>query len=85
MPEVRGTQSFVHTLSECWRRPSLTALEVLWRWAYGIPALLVLRYEWLKILREAPVDGPGAEWEARRLVEDCEARVQTLDAISART
>ncbi len=53
---VRGTQSFVHTLSECWRRPSLTALEVLWRWAYGIPALLVLWYEGSKILREAPVD-----------------------------
>jgi hypothetical protein len=54
--EVRGTQSFVHTLSECWRRPSLTALEVLWRWTYGIPALLVLRYEGLRILQEAPVD-----------------------------
>jgi hypothetical protein len=53
---VRGTQSFVHTLSECWRRPSLTALEVLWRWAYGIPALLVLWYEGQKILRETPVD-----------------------------
>ena len=53
---VRGTQSFVHTLSECWRRPSLTALEVLWRWAYGIPALLVLRYEGLKILQAAPLD-----------------------------
>jgi hypothetical protein len=53
---VRGTQSFVHTLSECWRRPSLTALEVLWRWVYGIPALLVLWYEGSKILRETPVD-----------------------------
>jgi hypothetical protein len=53
---VRGTQSFVHTLSECWRRPSLTALEVLWRWAYGVPALLVLRYEAMRILKETPVD-----------------------------
>jgi hypothetical protein len=53
---VRGTQSFVHTLSECWRRPSLTALEVLWRWAYGIPALLVLWRVGMRILREAPVD-----------------------------
>jgi hypothetical protein len=53
---VRGTQSFVHTLSECWRRPSLTALEVLWRWAYGIPALLVVRYEAIRILRQTPVD-----------------------------
>ena len=53
---VRGTQSFVHTLSECWRRPSLTALEVLWRWVYGVPALLVLWHEGSKILRETPVD-----------------------------
>jgi hypothetical protein len=53
---VRGTQSFVHTLSECWRRPSLTALEVLWRWAYGIPALLIVWYEGSKILRETPMD-----------------------------
>ena len=53
---VRGTQSFVHTLSECWRRPSLTALEVLWRWAYGVPALLVLWYGGQKVLRETPVD-----------------------------
>ena len=53
---VRGTQSFVHTLSACWRRPSVTALEVLWRWAYGIPALLVLRYEGLRILAATPVN-----------------------------
>jgi hypothetical protein len=53
---VRGTQSFVHTLSECWGRPSLTALEVLWRWLYGIPVLLVLRYEAMRILAETPVD-----------------------------
>jgi hypothetical protein len=56
---VRGTQSFVHTLSECWRRPSLTALEVLWRWAYGVPALLVLRYEALRILQATPLDHAG--------------------------
>ncbi|HEX4651599.1 MAG TPA: hypothetical protein VH250_08860, partial [Granulicella sp.] len=39
---VRGTQSFVHTLSACWRRPRLTGLEVLWRWAYGVPALWLI-------------------------------------------
>jgi hypothetical protein len=39
---VRGTQTFVHTLSSCWSRPSLTGLEVLWRWVFGVPTLLVL-------------------------------------------
>ena len=53
---VRGTQSFVHTLSECWRRPSLTALEVLWRWAFGIPAMAVVAHEAMLVWRAAPVD-----------------------------
>jgi len=39
---IRGTQSFVHTLSSCWQRPSLTALEVFWRWGFGIPAILLV-------------------------------------------
>jgi hypothetical protein len=52
----RVTQSFVGTLSRCWRRPSLTALEVLWRWVYGVPALLLLRHEVLSILLATPLD-----------------------------
>src|ERR1019366_10828360 len=51
-PTVRGTQSFVHTLSACWKRPSLTALEVLWRWAFGAPAAALITYEFLRVLRE---------------------------------
>jgi hypothetical protein len=53
---VRGTQSFVHVLSHCWKHPSWTALEVLWRWVYGIPALLVLWYEGARILKTVPLD-----------------------------
>ncbi|HEY0263310.1 MAG TPA: hypothetical protein VGC07_02185 [Granulicella sp.] len=53
---VRATQTFVGTLSWCWRRPSLTALEVLWRWLYGIPVLLLLRHEALRILSSATLD-----------------------------
>lgn len=36
---VRGTQNFVGTMSAVWRRPGLTLLEVLWRWAVGVPLL----------------------------------------------
>jgi hypothetical protein len=36
--EVRGTQSFVGVMSAVWKRPSLTALEILWRWAFGLLA-----------------------------------------------
>jgi hypothetical protein len=52
---VRGTQSFVHTLGACWKRPSLTALEVLWRWSFGIPALVLLSYQALGVWRHAQV------------------------------
>jgi hypothetical protein len=47
---VRGTQSFVHTLSSCWHRPSLTGLEVLWRWIYGVPALWLIATQLRHIL-----------------------------------
>jgi hypothetical protein len=53
---IRGTQSFVHTLAACWRRPSLTALEVLWRWAFGVPAAALIAYQALGVWRHAQVD-----------------------------
>lgn len=46
---VRGTQSFVHILRDCWHRPSLLALEVLWRWAFGIPLAAVAAWEGWRI------------------------------------
>ncbi len=52
----RVTQGFVGTLLWCWRRPWLTALEVLWRWVYGIPVLLLLRYEATRILLATSLD-----------------------------
>ena len=51
---VRGTQSFVHTLTWSWRRPSLTALEVLWRWVFGIPVLWLLYRLGMRILDSVP-------------------------------
>jgi hypothetical protein len=46
---VRGTQSFVQVLGECRRKPSLLLLEIAWRWAFGIPLLLLLGYEGWRI------------------------------------
>ena len=46
---IRGTQSFLDTMARCWRRPSLLALELLWRWGLGIPALLLFFYEGRRI------------------------------------
>ena len=38
---VRGTQSAVAQMGWVFARPSLTALEVAWRWLIGVPLLLV--------------------------------------------
>jgi hypothetical protein len=36
---VRGTQSFVGVMAAVWKRPSLTGLEIAWRWSFGLLAL----------------------------------------------
>ncbi|HEV2274781.1 MAG TPA: hypothetical protein VGR96_11485 [Acidobacteriaceae bacterium] len=56
---VRGTQSLVHMLSECWHRPDLLALELMWRWSFGIPALALLVYEGTKVLAPAALRQAG--------------------------
>jgi hypothetical protein len=47
--KTRGTQGFVHILHACWHRPSLVALELLWRWFYGIPLSALLFFTGLRI------------------------------------
>ena len=51
--EVRGTQSFVHIMSWCWRHPSLVALEILWRWIFGAGALWLIATRSLHIFSVA--------------------------------
>ena len=77
---VRGTQSFVHTLTVCWKRPSLTALEVLWRWAFGAPAAALLAYEALGVWRAAPVDRAAL---ARMSLLDPMGAASTLTQVAA--
>ena len=43
---VRGTQSFVGVMSLVWKRPSLTGLELLWRWSFGVVALGLAAWLW---------------------------------------
>jgi hypothetical protein len=40
---IRGTQSFVAIMGQVWRRPSLTALEIAWRWCVGLLLCFVAR------------------------------------------
>ncbi|CAN5546787.1 hypothetical protein BH10ACI4_BH10ACI4_35140 [soil metagenome] len=73
---IRGTQSLVVTLSRCWQRPSLTGIEVLWRWVFGVPALWIVLGQLRKILL-AHTDGT---MDVARLGLD---RVLTADPVGA--
>jgi hypothetical protein len=61
MNDARATQGFVQTLSRCRQRPSLTLLEIAWRWTFGIPALLLIFWLGRGILLRTSLDGTGIE------------------------
>ena len=79
----RVTQSFVGTLAWCRKRPSLTALEVLWRWVYGVPVLLLLRYEAIRILLATPLDYAGLK--QMTLLDPMKSSVTLAKAVVALT
>jgi hypothetical protein len=56
---LRGTQSLVGQMGWLIARPSLTALEVAWRWIFGLPLLVVCWAEARKILAALPLDAAG--------------------------
>jgi len=56
---LRGTQSLVGQMGWVFQRPSLTALEVLWRWTFGLPFVIVVLLEAIKILAALPPDSTG--------------------------
>lgn len=80
--EVRATQSFVHVLSECWSRPSLTALEVLWRWVYGIPALLLLWRVGSRLYASVPLNLVALEkMTVTQPMQAAETLAETMDIL----
>jgi hypothetical protein len=52
---VRGTQSLVHICGACWARPGLLGWELLWRWAFGLPAAVILYFQAARIVNGAGV------------------------------
>lgn len=56
---VRGTQSLVSHMGWVIRRPSLTAIEVTWRWTFGIPLILICWNQWIRILAAFPLESSG--------------------------
>ena len=58
---VRGTQLLVEHMGEVFRRPSLVAIEVGWRWLFGIPVLLVCWHQAQQILAAYPLESSGLD------------------------
>jgi hypothetical protein len=58
---VRGTQSAVGQMGWVFARPSLTAIEVSWRWLVGAPLLLVCWLQLQKILIALPPESTGLD------------------------
>jgi hypothetical protein len=58
-PPLRGTQSLVGQMGWVFRRPSLTAIEMAWRWLFGMPFLLVCWVQAQQILAALPLESAG--------------------------
>lgn len=58
---VRATQSAVGQMGWVFARPSLTALEVAWRWIFGAPVLLVCWIQGQGILARLPPQSTGLD------------------------
>jgi hypothetical protein len=56
---LRGTQSLVGQMGWVFARPSLTAIEVAWRWLFGLPFLFVCWMQSQKILAALPPASSG--------------------------
>jgi hypothetical protein len=56
---ARGTQLLVGHMGWLLRRPALVALEVGWRWLFGLPLLMVCAGVVRRVLRAAPLEAAG--------------------------
>ena len=75
---IRGTQSAVGQMGWVFTRPSLTALEVAWRWLIGAPLLLVCWIQAEKILAALPISATGLDQVS--LVDPWTSAVRLADA-----
>jgi hypothetical protein len=54
---VRGTQSLLHICVAVWKQPNLLGRELLWRWAFGLPAAAILYYQGMRIAGHVNLSG----------------------------
>ena len=58
---LRGTQTLVGQMGWVFQRPLLTAIEVAWRWLFGMPLLLLCWIELKKIIIAVPPQSAGLD------------------------
>lgn len=58
---VRGTQLLVEHMGVVFRYPSLIAIEVCWRWLFGLPFLLICWRQVQQILTAYPIESSGLD------------------------
>lgn len=80
--DARGTQSFVQILALCWRRPSLVGLELLWRWAFGIPLMAALGWAGWHIWLETAARLQGTGIFDFSLAYPMQGAVQVSEAVN---
>jgi hypothetical protein len=56
---VRGTQKLVDQMGWVFRRPAIVAMEIGWRWLFGVPLLWVCWQQAQRILAEVPPSSTG--------------------------
>ncbi|HTZ57935.1 MAG TPA: hypothetical protein VMB49_07565 [Acidobacteriaceae bacterium] len=56
---MRGTQSLLYICADAWRRPGILVRELLWRWAFGIPAALIIAYQLSRVAANVPAELNG--------------------------
>ena len=58
---LRATQGFVGHMGFCRRNPSLTAIEIGWRWLFAAPILFVAWQQAQRILEQIPTASAGLD------------------------
>jgi hypothetical protein len=58
-PPLRGTQLLVEHMGSVFRRPSLIAIEVAWRWVFGIPFLFLCFRQAQQVFAAFPLESSG--------------------------
>jgi hypothetical protein len=83
--KVRATQSIVAHMGFVWNHPSLIAIEVAWRWLFGIPFLLIAYGQAQQILLQLPPSTAGLDrvefqnpWLSSVLLAEAIARYEPL-------